>query len=350
MCIDQSALLKLTWHVGLGDIVLQLALRTNADVFLLASDENEKFQAVGRYRLKPERVFTTASSLAQTVKSVTGGRGLDFVFKVSSGLSADIAVQAVSKLGKVFAFGESNATVQNLDEITKLLLKDDTLVRRSIKQADELLQQGTIQPWAPVQIYDYSDMKLAFESAENINGDPNIVLELRATDTVPAIPGDAHKLKCRPDATYILVGGLGGVGRWLALKLAQHGAKHIAFLSRSGAKTPEAQACLQELADLGVDARAYACDIGDTAGFAQTLQTMNTEMPPVKGAVHGAMRLWDTYLKELPYEGWSSVTELKIQGGLNMHNMLPKDMDFLVFISSLSPIMGQAMQANYSAG
>jgi shikimate 5-dehydrogenase len=42
------------------------------------------------------------------------------------------------------------------------------------------------------------------------------------------------KLDIHPDYSYLLVGGLGGIGRSIARSLALNGAKHLIFISRSG--------------------------------------------------------------------------------------------------------------------
>lgn len=51
----------------------------------------------------------------------------------------------------------------------------------------------------------------------------------------------------RPGATYLLVGGLGGIGRAVSNWLVENGARHLVFLSRSGAHLHSDQAFLEEL-------------------------------------------------------------------------------------------------------
>lgn len=50
-----------------------------------------------------------------------------------------------------------------------------------------------------------------------------------------------------PEATYVISGGLGGLGRKIAVWLADHGARCLLLLSRSGCETPEAQQLVHEL-------------------------------------------------------------------------------------------------------
>ena len=82
-----------------------------------------------------------------------------------------------------------------------------------------------------------------------------VVLKASEHSVIPALPHDAHPLQLRPDATYVLVGGLGGLGRGLAIYLADHGAKHFAFFSRTADIPPAAQKVLDQLKERNVEAK-----------------------------------------------------------------------------------------------
>lgn len=93
------------------------------------------------------------------------------------------------------------------------------------------------------------------------------------------------------DATYVLSGGLGGLGRALSQWMVDHGAKNLAFLSRSGASKQDAKAVLKKLAKDGVRAVAYACDIGNPEQVQQAIEKCKQEMPPIRGVIQAAMSL-----------------------------------------------------------
>lgn len=70
------------------------------------------------------------------------------------------------------------------------------------------------------------------------------------------------------------------------------GAKHLIFLSRSAAKTPGNTAFIQNLkTKYNVNAVAYNCDIADRDSLKAVLTECAKDMPPIKGAVTGAMVL-----------------------------------------------------------
>lgn len=70
-----------------------------------------------------------------------------------------------------------------------------------------------------------------------------------------------QKVAFDPDAAYLLVGGLGGIGRSIATWMVEHGAKHLLFLSRSAGESSGDRAFLHELEVQGCDARAVKGDV-----------------------------------------------------------------------------------------
>ena len=154
----------------------------------------------------------------------------------------------------------------------------------------------------------------------------------------------------RSKATYVLVGGLGGLGRGLAIYLADHGAKHLAFFSRRDDVQPAAQKVLDQLKERDVEAKTYVCDITDPEALRKTVDEIGDEMPPIRGVVQGAMVLRDGLFESMSYENWSQATGPKIQGSWNLHELMPQDLDFFIMLSSLAGILGNRGQSNYCAG
>ena len=177
-----------------------------------------------------------------------------------------------------------------------------------------------------------------------------VVLKASEHSVIPALPHDAHLLQLREDATYVLVGGLGGLGRGLAIYLADHGAKHLAFFSRTVDIPPPAQKVLDQLKERNVEANVYVCDVTDPEALKKAVAQIGNEMPPIKGVVQGAMVLRDGLFETMAYENWSQATTPKIQGSWNLHEFMPQDLDFFIMLSSLAGILGNRGQSNYCAG
>lgn len=93
-------------------------------------------------------------------------------------------------------------------------------------------------------------------------------------------------LKLQPNASYILVGGLRGIGQLLCEWMVAHGAMNLIILSRSAEVSP----FLTRLIDEGCKIRTVKCDISDAGQLKKALQECS-DMPMVCGVIQGAMVL-----------------------------------------------------------
>lgn len=93
------------------------------------------------------------------------------------------------------------------------------------------------------------------------------------------------------DATYVIAGGLGGLGRSAARWMAANGAKILILLSRSGPKKGLAQQLLDDLRALDVRVETPLCDITCRKTIQLTLANCLKTMPPIRGCIQGTMVL-----------------------------------------------------------
>lgn len=93
------------------------------------------------------------------------------------------------------------------------------------------------------------------------------------------------------NASYLIIGGLGGLGRAMCQWMTSLKAKNIIVISRSGMKSQSAVSLGKELQQAGVRLTAYACDVSDADQLDQVLKLCAKEMPPIRGVIHSAMVL-----------------------------------------------------------
>lgn len=98
-------------------------------------------------------------------------------------------------------------------------------------------------------------------------------------------------MKFDDNASYLIVGGLGGLGRVICKWMASLGAKNIIILSRSGVKGSASVTVAKELKEAGVNLAVHACDIGDYAQVKAALDICAKNMPPIRGVIQAAMVL-----------------------------------------------------------
>jgi malonyl CoA-acyl carrier protein transacylase len=158
-----------------------------------------------------------------------------------------------------------------------------------------------------------------------------------------------QSLNIKADATYLITGGMGGIGLLVAQWLVEQGAKHLVLVGRSQPQE-RAKATIKQLEALGVQVVALQADISIEAEVASLLKQINTTMPPLKGIIHGAGVVDNRRILEHQWELFAKVFAPKVSGTWNLHH-LTQDLalDFFVLFSSISCILGSAGTANYAA-
>ncbi|NMO19735.1 SDR family NAD(P)-dependent oxidoreductase [Pyxidicoccus fallax] len=152
-----------------------------------------------------------------------------------------------------------------------------------------------------------------------------------------------------PDATYLITGGLGGLGLRCARWLASEGARNLALLGRS-APSDEARAELHALEAEGIRVRVLQADVGEREALARALSELRADLPPLRGVLHAAGLLDDALLARQERERIERVLRPKVAGALHLHQeTLGDPLDFFVMFSSIAALLGGAGQANYSA-
>lgn len=150
------------------------------------------------------------------------------------------------------------------------------------------------------------------------------------------------------DGTYLITGGLGGLGLYFAQWLVEQGARRLLLLGRSQPQ-PEAQRQLDELAEQGAHITVAQADVADANQLAEALAQIPADSP-LCGIIHAAGVIDDGALINLDWERFVNVMRPKMHGVWNLHTQTKAlDLDFFVLFSSVAGLMGSRGQANYAA-
>jgi acyl transferase domain-containing protein/short-subunit dehydrogenase len=151
------------------------------------------------------------------------------------------------------------------------------------------------------------------------------------------------------EGVYIIAGGTGAIGGAFAEVLIQKGAKHLALISRSGAKD-EFYEKLTAWQGQGIQVELVQADIGSEAAVRAAVQRIKQHNRPVKGVVLAAGALEDRLIKDQTWESFVRLFRPRIRGTYNLHNALQDEkLDFFILTSSIASIAGNIGQANYAA-
>jgi thioester reductase-like protein len=158
--------------------------------------------------------------------------------------------------------------------------------------------------------------------------------------------GDMPQLQ--EEATYLITGGLGGLGLSLARWLVDRGARHLVLLGRSGTVSSEARELLLTLDERGVEVRIERADVSEESELRRALEAIERDLPPLRGVFHLAGVLDYGSLSEHRAEGFERAFAAKALGAWNLHR-LTGDLDLFVMFSSLSATFASKGMANYAA-
>jgi acyl transferase domain-containing protein/acyl-CoA synthetase (AMP-forming)/AMP-acid ligase II/acyl carrier protein len=151
------------------------------------------------------------------------------------------------------------------------------------------------------------------------------------------------------DGTYLVTGGLGGLGLTMARWMVEKGARHLALLARRS-PSPEATALIASLEKKGAAVRVFAADVISEEEVDRVLSEIRSAMPPLRGIIHATAHLDDGLLRQLNRERFRSVMAPKLAGAWNLHvQTLADQLDFFVMFSSVASLLGSPGQANYAA-
>ncbi|KAK3300901.1 uncharacterized protein B0H64DRAFT_449476, partial [Chaetomium fimeti] len=352
---------------GVGQAAVQLCQHFGVKVYATVGSVVKKELLMRRYGIPEEDIFYSRdTTFAQGIMRATNGRGVDLVLNSVAGEFLRKSWHLVApfgrfvELGKRDILGNTGLDMEpfirsasfigfNLEKYEEHLPEFE-LVEKAFKQVFGLVAAGKLRPLGPINVYNYCDAPKAFRALQSGKVVGKVVMRANHDEMVPVVPRVEHPLTLDPDATYVLAGGLGGIGRSIATMLHVHGARNLAFVSRSGGQNEIAQDFLQRLRSLGCTANAYACDISDREQLSRAIEQCQSEMPPIRGSIQCAMTLKDAIFENMTYDDWVSCTRPKIQGSWNLHNVLVKDVDFFIMLASTSGIIGNPGQANYAAG
>jgi FkbH-like protein len=149
------------------------------------------------------------------------------------------------------------------------------------------------------------------------------------------------------DRAYLVVGGLGGLGRVAAERLTKRGARHLALVGRSE-PTAAATEWMQALRGRGIRVRVLRADVADRAAMAAALSDLRRGAPPIGGIVHAAGVVDDATLATLTPDRIARVLAPKVRGTALLSELVP-EADFLILFSSAAGLLGSAGQSSYSA-
>jgi NADPH:quinone reductase-like Zn-dependent oxidoreductase len=309
-----------------------------------------------------ERIFHSHDdSFVADVMHATNGTGVDVVLNSLSGELLHASWKCVAAGGCMVDLGKrdflgrgqlamhpfvGNRAFFGVDLATMIVNSKEKLVPFLQKSLD-LFREGKISPLHPTTVFEPDRIQDAFRYMQKGIHTGRIVVKIPSDLASLPVTLPIPKLTFSPDAFYLLAGGLGGLGQSILSWMVNQGARYLAVLSPSAGTRDEHRQFVDELRELGCELRCFAGDVADLDFLREVVTAVSNR--PIRGVLQLAMKLQDTGFLNMDHDAWSTVTAPKVQGTMNLHQLLPNDMDFFIMCGSTSGTLGAAGQANYAA-
>jgi amino acid adenylation domain-containing protein len=341
---------------GVGLAAVQIARARGAQVFATAGSPEKRLylQSIGVGEVFDSR----SSSFADGIMARTRGEGVDVVLNSLSGELADKSLGLLRRGGRFLEIGKrdihenrplplrhfENGLAYFAIDLQRLCAERPAFVGAMLRRLLRRFEERALQP-LPFQLFEMREVAAALRFMAQAKHTGKIVL------TMPAAAPASHTNPSglRGDATYLVTGGLGGIGLAAAQWMVAHGVRHLVLVGRRGASA-SADDALKAMRHAGATVCTMPADVGDRGQVAALLGSIAATMPPLRGIVHAAGVLDDGVLVQMDPARLTSVARPKTEGAWNLHTLtLDRALDFFVLFSSAASVFGSPGQGNYAA-
>lgn len=292
---------------GLGQALIELCQIQEAEIFCTVGTSHKKRLLMTHYSIPEDHIFTSRdTSFAAALKSITGGRGVDVIMNSVAGEMLRVTWDCIAPFGTFVELGARDYTINTRLEMSKFADNVTftgcnliTLVRQRPQVASKIwadvmtfFRENKLRGPSPLTTYNVSDLEPALRLMQSGKHMGKLVITHEPNDLVKATP-QILRTKAFPfgsDETYLLVGGMGGLGRSIALWMLAQGARNFIFASRSGLDRTEARDLKVKLELQGAQVVVGKCDISKRVDL-DRLMEQSSHLPPIKGVIQGALIL-----------------------------------------------------------
>ena len=265
---------------GVGLAAVQLARRAGAEIFATAGtpEKRDYLKSLGIAHVMDSRSL----AFADEVMERTDGRGVDVVLNSLAGEALVRSLETLAdygrflEIGKRDVYGNSRLGLRpfrkNLSfhaiDLDRLIRERPALLGQLLRQIVRDAEEGRLAP-LPHRVYPIAEAVSAFRFMQQSKHIGKIVLSLHQRPAAVALA--ETPISFRPDATYLITGGLGGFGLAVARWMVERGARHLALLGRRGIHSDRSRQAVEDLEQRGARVVVHRADVANENDLAAVL-------------------------------------------------------------------------------
>lgn len=325
---------------------VQLALSRRIPVVATVQDSRNQSQllAAGVTQVFTQESFAFATALEPSYQLLVSNLEGQFIDKAVSALAEQGVFINLNPQLVLTAKTQQNLIQQQIS--IRHLSPSQWLNQQTDAQAlSQIYQQATQLPVliAPEKIAQIDQLSPHWQQQTGK------LLQLDLTTLKPEVCHGIQTEYVRNDASYLVTGGLGGLGLTILDWLARKGAGHIILIGRRR-PSDNALAAIEQAKALGCQVSVRQADVANYQQITAVIDEFSHGQWPLKGIIHSAGVLADGTITSQNAAQFEQVMQPKVTGGWNLHQAsLALELDLFVCFSSIAAVVGWAGQSNYAA-
>ncbi len=335
-------------HSGLGGVglaAIHLARSIGAEVYATAGTDTRRarLRAMGLAGVYDSR----SPGFREEIARDTNGRGVDVALNSLSGELIEATLATLGTDGRFLELGKrgiwTHDSVAEVRPDVRYLPfdlgaaadSDPGLLPRLFPRLFDAIAAGSL-PLLPFEVHSLSSAVDAYDRMARARHVGKLVLR---QDRVPV------SKPVRTDGTYLVTGGLGGIGWEVVSALVRRGAGAVLVVGR---REQDAEIKVR-LDALGGSVQYVAADLAASDAVDRIRAALGS-LPPLRGVVHAAGVLTDAPLGNQTPASFRRAAEPKLGGALVVEQVIAgQPLDFFVLFGAGAGVLGAAGQASYAA-
>lgn len=345
---------------GVGQAAMAIARAAGAEIFATAGsgERRDLLRTMG-----VKNVYDSRSTVfADEIRRDTNGYGVDIVLNSVTGAAQRAGLDLLTfggrfvEIGKRDIYADSQIGLlpfrRNLAfyavDLGLLSVCDPELVSGLLAKVFALTAAGEL-PVADITSYPLEETVIALREMSGARHTGKLVLTVSHEGHGRAVVSPEAATPFRGDGAYIITGGLGGLGLFLAEHMAAAGCGRIVLNGRSEPK-PEALRAIERMRQVGTDVHVERGDIADEATAQRLVEAAMSTGFPLRGVLHAAALVEDATLSNITDELVDRDWAPKAIGAWNLHQATAtEELDWFCSFSSAAALVGSPGQGAYAA-
>ena len=345
---------------GVGQAAIAIARAAGAEIFATAGSEQRRqlLRDMGIAHVYDSR----SVDFADQIRNATDGYGVDIVLNSVIGAAQRAGIELLAlggrfvEIGKRDIYGDTklglfpfrrNLAFYGLD-LGLMSVSHPARVRDLLRTVYQLTADGTL-PLPESTHFPLTDAATALRQMSAAQHTGKLILDIPHAGNSNVVLPPENIQAFRADGSYIITGGLGGLGLFFAEKLGAAGCGRIVLISRSQPDTKTLET-IELIRVAGADVVVMCGDIAAPETADRVVATATASGLPVRGVLHAAGVIDDAILTNITDELIERDWAPKVYGAWNLHAATAdQPLDWFCSFSSAAALVGSPGQGAYAA-